>query len=165
MISSRSFEYSLIILMHLLFKIWLMVIEKSLRLLKTSKLLILLFKIHELILVIVLLGKASDFELTIIVVYINILSNVLHYIGMYSTRILKILIFLQALWLSLTAVLFIEHVLKIKMLEKSMPWILNFKTWNLIAILWCIFLAVFYLSILLLVLFYILLNIIIFVAW
>jgi hypothetical protein len=37
--------------------------------------LILLFEIHELILVIVLLGKASDFEFAIIVVYVNILNN------------------------------------------------------------------------------------------
>jgi len=133
MISNRSFEYSLFILIHLLFLIWLMVIEESLRLLETSEMLILLFEIHELILVIVLLGKASDFEFAIIVVYVNILSNVLHYIVRHLTRILKILFFLQTLWLSLTRVLFIEHVLTIKMLKKSLPWILKYKTWNLIA--------------------------------
>ena len=133
MISSRSFEYSLFILMHLLFLIWLIVIEEPLRLLETSEMLILLFEIHELILVIVLLGKASDFEFAIIVVYVNILSNVLHYIVRHLTRILKILFFLQTLWLSLTRVLFIEHVLTIKMLKKSIPWILKYKTWNLIA--------------------------------
>ena len=133
MISSRSFEYSLFILIHLLFLIWLIVIEEPLRLLETSEMLILLFEIHELILVIVLLGKASDFEFAIIVVYVNILSNVLHYIVRHLTRILKILFFLQTLWLSLTRVLFIEHVLTIKMLKKSIPWILKYKTWNLIA--------------------------------
>jgi hypothetical protein len=133
MISSRSFEYSLFILIHLLFLIWLIVIEEPLRLLETSEMLILLFEIHELILVIVLLGKASDFEFAIIVVYVNILSNVLHYIVWHLTRILKILFFLQTLWLSLTRVLFIEHVLTIKMLKKSIPRILKYKTWNLIA--------------------------------
>ena len=133
MISSRSFEYSLFILMHLLFLIWLIVIEEPLRLLETSEMLILLFEIHELILVIVLLGKASDFEFSIIVVYVNILSNVLHYIVRHLTRILKILFFLQTLWLSLTRMLFIEHVLTIKMLKKSIPWILKYKTWNFIA--------------------------------
>ena len=133
MISNRSFEYSLFILIHLLFLIWLIVIEEPLRLLETSEMLILLFEIHELILVIVLLGKASDFEFAIIVVYVNILSNVLHYIVRHLTRILKILFFLQTLWLSLTRVLFIEHVLTIKMLKKSIPWILKYKTWNLIA--------------------------------
>jgi hypothetical protein len=133
MISSRSFEYSLFILIHLLFLIWLIVIEEPLRLLETSEMLILLFEIHELILVIVLLGKASDFEFSIIVVYVNILSNVLHYIVRHLTRILKILFFLQTLWLSLTRMLFIEHVLTIKMLKKSIPWILKYKTWNLIA--------------------------------
>jgi hypothetical protein len=133
MISSRSFEYSLFILIHLLFLIWLIVIEEPLRLLETSEMLILLFEIHELILVIVLLGKASDFEFAIIVVYVNILSNILHYIVRHLTRILKILFFLQTLWLSLTRVLFIEHVLTIKMLKKSIPWILKYKTWNLIA--------------------------------
>ena len=133
MIFSRSFEYSLFILIHLLFLIWLIVIEEPLRLLETSEMLILLFEIHELILVIVLLGKASDFEFAIIVVYVNILSNVLHYIVRHLTRILKILFFLQTLWLSLTRVLFIEHVLTIKMLKKSIPWILKYKTWNLIA--------------------------------
>ena len=133
MISSRSFEYSLFILIHLLFLIWLIVIEEPLRLLETSEMLILLFEIHELILVIVLLGKASDFEFAIIVVYVNILSNVLHYIVRHLTRILKILFFLQTLWLSLTRVLFIEHVLTIKMLKKSIPWILKYKTWNFIA--------------------------------
>ena len=133
MISSRSFEYSLFILIHLLFLIWLIVIEEPLRLLETSEMLILMFEIHELILVIVLLGKASDFEFAIIVVYVNILSNILHYIVRHLTRILKILFFLQTLWLSLTRVLFIEHVLTIKMLKKSIPWILKYKTWNLIA--------------------------------
>ena len=133
MISSRSFEYSLFILIHLLFLIWLIVIEEPLRLLETSEMLILLFEIHELILVIVLLGKASDFEFAIIVVYVNILSNILHYIVRHLTRILKILIFLQTLWLSLTRVLLIEHVLTIKMLKKSIPRILKYKTWNLIA--------------------------------
>jgi hypothetical protein len=110
-----------------------MVIEEYLRLLEASEMLILLFEIHELILVIVLLGKASDFEFAIIVVYVNILSNVLHYIVRHLTRILKILIFLQTLWLSLTRVLLIEHVLTIKMLKKSIPRILKYKTWNLIA--------------------------------
>lgn len=112
----RSFEFSFLILIDLLVVIWLVIIIELLRLLETSKMLILLLEIGKLILIIILLWKASNFEFAIIIVDINVLCNVLHDTVMHRTRILKILIGVLALRLSLARVLHINHVLPIQML-------------------------------------------------